>query len=43
MIDLVSRMTLEEKIGQMTQIERGVASAEVMKKYFIGKQATLTD
>lgn len=41
--DLVSRMTLEEKIGQMTQIERGVASAEVMKKYFIGKQATLTD
>ncbi|KAI5554784.1 hypothetical protein BDE02_19G038700 [Populus trichocarpa] len=34
--DLMSRMTLEEKIGQMTQIERGVASAEVMKDYFIG-------
>ncbi|KAJ6422595.1 hypothetical protein OIU84_027542 [Salix udensis] len=34
--DLVSRMTLEEKIGQMTQIERGVASAEVIKDYFIG-------
>ncbi|KAH9728507.1 glycosyl hydrolase family protein [Citrus sinensis] len=38
--DLVSRMTLEEKIGQMTQIERGVASAEVMKKYFIGNVLT---
>jgi beta-glucosidase len=35
--DLMSRMTLEEKIGQMTQIERNVASAEVMKDYFIGK------
>ncbi|TXG66357.1 hypothetical protein EZV62_007632 [Acer yangbiense] len=34
--DLMSRMTLEEKVGQMTQIERTVASAEVMKKYFIG-------
>lgn len=34
--DLMKRMTLEEKIGQMTQIERKVASAEVMKKYFIG-------
>ncbi|KAK6926595.1 Glycoside hydrolase, family 3, N-terminal [Dillenia turbinata] len=34
--DLLSRMTLEEKIGQMVQIERSVASADVMKKYFIG-------
>ncbi|KAJ0624461.1 putative glucan 1,3-beta-glucosidase [Helianthus annuus] len=34
--DLLKRMTLEEKIGQMTQIERSVASKEVMKKYFIG-------
>ncbi|PON67568.1 Glycoside hydrolase [Parasponia andersonii] len=34
--DLLSRMTLEEKIGQMTQIERSVASAEVVKKYLIG-------
>ncbi|WRX23646.1 Glycoside hydrolase [Theobroma cacao] len=34
--DLIGRMTLEEKIGQMVQIERAVASAEVMKKYFIG-------
>lgn len=35
--DLIKKMTLEEKIGQMTQIERTVASVEVMKKYFIGK------
>ncbi|KAL3626995.1 hypothetical protein CASFOL_029208 [Castilleja foliolosa] len=34
--DLMNRMTLEEKIGQMTQIERKLASPEVMKKYFIG-------
>ncbi|XP_059668599.1 uncharacterized protein LOC132313709 [Cornus florida] len=34
--DLLSRMTSEEKIGQMVQIDRSVASAEVMKKYFIG-------
>lgn len=35
--DLINRMTLEEKIGQMVQIDRTVASAEVMKKYYIGK------
>lgn len=35
--DLMDRMTLAEKIGQMTQIERKVASAQVMKDYFIGK------
>ncbi|GFQ08014.1 beta-glucosidase bogh3b [Phtheirospermum japonicum] len=34
--DLLKRMTLEEKIGQMTQIDRTVASAEVLKKYYIG-------
>ncbi|CAN6587055.1 unnamed protein product [Malus baccata var. baccata] len=34
--DLLSRMTLEEKIGQMVQIDRSVASPEVMKKHFIG-------
>ncbi|XP_019197831.1 PREDICTED: uncharacterized protein LOC109191663 isoform X1 [Ipomoea nil] len=34
--DLMKRMSLEEKIGQMTQIERKVASADVMKQYFIG-------
>lgn len=35
--DLLSRMTLEEKIGQMVQIERTVATPDAMKKYFIGK------
>ena len=34
--DLMSRMTLAEKIGQMTQIERSVSTPDVMKKYFIG-------
>ncbi|XP_030522267.1 beta-glucosidase BoGH3B-like [Rhodamnia argentea] len=34
--DLMKRMTLAEKIGQMTQIERSVASADVLKSYFIG-------
>ncbi|GFZ09300.1 glycosyl hydrolase family protein [Actinidia rufa] len=34
--DLMKRMTLEEKIGQMSQIDRTVASEEVMKKYFLG-------
>lgn len=34
--DLMSRMTLAEKIGQMTQIEHSVATPDVMKKYFIG-------
>src|SRR4051812_28761931 len=35
--DLLGRMTLAEKIGQMTQIERINATAEVLSKYFIGK------
>lgn len=34
--DLVSRMTLEEKIGQMSQIDRSVASAQVMRNFYIG-------
>lgn len=34
--DLMSRMTLAEKIGQMVQIEREVATPDVMTKYFIG-------
>ncbi|KAH6807536.1 Glycosyl hydrolase family protein [Perilla frutescens var. frutescens] len=34
--DLMSKMTFEEKIGQMVQIERSVASGQVMNKYFIG-------
>ena len=40
--DLMKRMTLEEKIGQMTQIDKSVASNEVMKKYFIGTRINLT-
>ncbi|KAI0501292.1 hypothetical protein KFK09_016236 [Dendrobium nobile] len=34
--DLLERMTLEEKIGQMTQIERKVATPQILKDYFIG-------
>lgn len=34
--DLLSRMTLEEKIGQMSQIERANASSYVIQKYFVG-------
>ncbi|KAM1027236.1 hypothetical protein ACFX2A_041024 [Malus domestica] len=34
--DLLSRMTLEEKIGQMVQIDRSVASVDTMKTYSIG-------
>ncbi|KAK9670243.1 hypothetical protein RND81_13G188800 [Saponaria officinalis] len=34
--DLLSRMTLEEKIGQMTQIDREVASFDVVNTYKIG-------
>lgn len=34
--DLMHRMTLEEKIGQMIQIERSIATPDVMKKHFIG-------
>lgn len=35
--DLLGRMTLEEKIGQMSQIERANATAEVIEKYFVGQ------
>lgn len=35
--DLMARMTLEEKIGQMAQIDRTVATADIMKNYSIGK------
>ncbi|GAB2263194.1 hypothetical protein Droror1_Dr00004191 [Drosera rotundifolia] len=34
--DLISRMTLDEKIGQMVQIERTTATADIMKNYYIG-------
>lgn len=40
--DLLGRMTLEEKIGQMVQIDRSVANATVMKDYFIGKTSSLS-
>lgn len=36
--DLMSRMTLEEKIGQMVQIDRTVATPEIVKNYSIGKK-----
>ena len=34
--DLLSRMTLKEKIGQMTQIERTVASDSAIRDLSIG-------
>lgn len=34
--DLMKRMSLEEKIGQMTQVERMFASPSTVNKYFIG-------
>nr|AMP82915.1 beta-D-xylosidase 3 [Catalpa bungei] len=34
--DLLSRMTLQEKIGQMTQIERSVATSSAIKDLCIG-------
>lgn len=35
--DLISRMTLQEKLAQMTQIERRVASPFALKHLGIGK------
>lgn len=35
--DLLSRMTLKEKVGQMTQIERRVATTEVIRDFSIGE------
>lgn len=34
--DLLGRMTLEEKIGQMVQIDRIAATPDIMKDYKIG-------
>ncbi|XP_042462811.1 beta-glucosidase BoGH3B-like [Zingiber officinale] len=34
--DLMKRMTLAEKIGQMMQIDRKVATPQIVKDYFIG-------
>lgn len=41
--DLLSRMTVEEKIGQMTQIDRSVATQDIMKTYSIGKPFAMLD
>lgn len=35
--DLLSRMTLQEKIGQMTQVERRVATPSALKDLSIGR------
>lgn len=40
--DLLSRMTLKEKIGQMTQIERRVATPEALKDFSIGTCTSLS-
>lgn len=34
--DLLRRMTLAEKIGQMSQIDRQIATPDVLQNYFIG-------
>lgn len=34
--DLLSRMTLKEKIGQMIQIDRAVATPSVITDYLLG-------
>ncbi|KAH7302622.1 hypothetical protein KP509_23G080000 [Ceratopteris richardii] len=34
--DLLQRMTLEEKVGQMMQIERSVANPSIIQKNFVG-------
>lgn len=34
--DLLDQMTLEEKIGQMVQIDRTVATIQIMKDFYIG-------
>ncbi|CAI9273089.1 unnamed protein product [Lactuca saligna] len=38
--DLMNRMTLEEKIGQMTQIDSSLATLEVMRNFSIGSLLT---
>ena len=34
--DLMKRMSIAEKIGQMTQIDRATATPDIMKEYSIG-------
>lgn len=36
--DLLGRMTLQEKIGQMVQIDRSVANVETLSAYSIGNE-----
>ena len=40
--DLLGRMTLEEKIGQMAQIDRSVANVLTMRTYSIGNYKTIS-
>ncbi|XP_062085132.1 uncharacterized protein LOC133791219 [Humulus lupulus] len=42
--DLLSRMTLEEKVGQITQIERRIATAnkDIITKFYIGGMLSAT-
>ncbi|KAI7745476.1 hypothetical protein M8C21_008781 [Ambrosia artemisiifolia] len=39
--DLLGRMTVEEKIGQMVQIERISATPDIMRHYFIGVEINI--
>lgn len=41
--DLMKRMTLAEKIGQMVQIERSSATPDVLKNYLIGNLKSLNN
>ena len=40
--DLINRMTLEEKVGQMIQIERSIANTSTIQSYYIGKYMYLS-
>ena len=40
--DLLGRMTLAEKLGQMSQIERSIAKPHVLKNFFIGLYINLS-
>ncbi|XP_026412155.1 uncharacterized protein LOC113307901 isoform X2 [Papaver somniferum] len=41
--DLMSRMTLEEKIGQMTQIDKRFATSQMLRDYSIGSTASVVE
>jgi beta-glucosidase len=40
--DLLRRMSLEEKLGQMLQIDRTAANASVIRRFFVGISHTHT-